>query len=321
MTDTIEAPAEAKSIDWREVQIHFGKQDGTALGKLSPKSLKWWTENWVPSVRFCSEKDKALRVALDLALVEPVVVKEKPDLTGNHIGTIGEKIQINQATVESIREYETEFNRKKVITTCLWLRNDNLFRWSTSSVPPHIKEGEVLNLTATVKDHRVNEESGERFTVLKLCKVVGAVKVEKPTHQLTLFCDAKASANGFAFCDAGGCILEYGKIRDQVVDFWPGYNGEQSNAEVCAALLAFDFARKVKEAAGLDRMLLNFHFDAQWMQGMVGKARPLRDFAKLHGLVVKMHWIPGSDNPADEWTTAAGCRVVSGNLAELAVPT
>jgi hypothetical protein len=33
--------------DWREVVIHFGEKEGTALGKLPRKSLVWWIENWV----------------------------------------------------------------------------------------------------------------------------------------------------------------------------------------------------------------------------------------------------------------------------------
>lgn len=35
--------------DWRTVAIHFGKQNGTALGKLTAKSLVWWITNWTPT--------------------------------------------------------------------------------------------------------------------------------------------------------------------------------------------------------------------------------------------------------------------------------
>ena len=34
--------------NWREVEIHFGKQKGTLLGKLAQKSLAWWIENYKP---------------------------------------------------------------------------------------------------------------------------------------------------------------------------------------------------------------------------------------------------------------------------------
>src|SRR5882757_5398096 len=38
-------------------------------------------------------------------------------VTGQHVGTVGEKITVT-VTLESAREIETEFNRKKVISTC-----------------------------------------------------------------------------------------------------------------------------------------------------------------------------------------------------------
>lgn len=34
--------------NWREVEIHFGKQKGTLLGKLAQKSLAWWIDNYKP---------------------------------------------------------------------------------------------------------------------------------------------------------------------------------------------------------------------------------------------------------------------------------
>lgn len=34
--------------NWREVEIHFGKQKGHLLGKLAQKSLAWWIENYKP---------------------------------------------------------------------------------------------------------------------------------------------------------------------------------------------------------------------------------------------------------------------------------
>lgn len=34
--------------DWRQVPIHFGKQEGTPLGKLNAKSLVWWINEYHP---------------------------------------------------------------------------------------------------------------------------------------------------------------------------------------------------------------------------------------------------------------------------------
>jgi len=278
-----------------------------------------WAKAW-----FCPvDKAGAAQAIVDAASPpKPQAAESVTDPTraeGEYVGTVGDKITIG-VTCESLRDIETEFNRKKVINTLAIFKDEegNTIKWFTSSLPSTIKEGGFVTITATVKSHDLYK--GVNTTSLIRCKVEGAVKAEKPTHQITLFCDAKASADGFAFCGADGDVLEYGSLlRDMPVDFWPGYHAEQSNSEVCAALLAFDFARKVKEAAKLERLSLKFNFDAQWMTGMVGKAKPLRDFAKKHNLEVKMNWIAGTDNPADEWTTSAGQKTQTGNLAEFAV--
>jgi hypothetical protein len=34
--------------NWREVKIHFGKQENDALGSITSKSLSWWIENYKP---------------------------------------------------------------------------------------------------------------------------------------------------------------------------------------------------------------------------------------------------------------------------------
>jgi uncharacterized protein (DUF3820 family) len=56
--------------DWRGVVIHFGKNKGTALGNLPPKSLDWWIREWNPQP-FKGKIDDAsqkLRDALDMAM-------------------------------------------------------------------------------------------------------------------------------------------------------------------------------------------------------------------------------------------------------------
>lgn len=280
-----------------------------------------WAKAW-----FCPvEKAAAAQAIVDAANPKPASpvasqpAAEAGEATGEHFGTVGEKIT-EELTCESLRDIETEFNRKKVINTLATFRDSEgrAFKWFTSSLPSGIKEGEAVMITGTVKAHEIYK--GERVTALLRCKIEGAPKVEKPTHEITLFCDAKASNDGFAFCDHEGSVIEYGSLlRDMPVDFWPGYHGEQSNSEICAALLAFDFARKVKEAAGLKSLALNFNFDAQWMKGMVGKAKPLRDFAKKHGLSVKMNWIAGTENPADEYTTSSGQIKQDGDISRFAV--
>ena len=116
-----------------------------------------------------------------------------------------------------------------------------------------------------------------------------------------------------AVCDADGEVLEYRKAGLGMPD-----NGDNTDHELAGAMLALDIARRAKEAAGLACIAVTLNFDAQWMKGMVGKAKPLRDFAKAHKLVVKMNQIAGTENPADEWTTASGEKICEGDFAALA---
>jgi hypothetical protein len=57
---------------WREVKIHFGKNNGTKLGDLDPQGLSWYMNKWEPrewpegSGKF-SDKDLALKAALAAA--------------------------------------------------------------------------------------------------------------------------------------------------------------------------------------------------------------------------------------------------------------
>jgi hypothetical protein len=64
--------------DWRGVVIHFGKNKGTALGNLPPKSLDWWIREWNPQP-FKGKIDDAsqkLRDALDTAANDVADINE-----------------------------------------------------------------------------------------------------------------------------------------------------------------------------------------------------------------------------------------------------
>lgn len=56
--------------DWRKVVIHFGKNKGTALGDLAPKSLNWWIKEWNPQPYKgkIDDASQQLRDALDMAM-------------------------------------------------------------------------------------------------------------------------------------------------------------------------------------------------------------------------------------------------------------
>lgn len=333
--------------DWRSVKIHFGKKAGTKLGDLSQRDLRWWKENWQPNSQFCKSKlsqkfeipahesdagyedddgywiagekilvpasigqrriadpancpDCALRAALNAASFEaPKVVAAA---TESKAEGEGEKVTVS-GSVEKVFDVEKEFNRKKTVTTVAILRDgeNRVFKFNVPAAAA-LKVGDEITASATVNFH--GEFEGEKYTALSRPKIAGVVKLA-PTHGIELFCDAKSREDRIAVCGADGQVLEYRKAGLGRPD-----NGDNTDHELAGAMLALDIARRAKESAGLDCIAVTLSFDAQWMKGMVGKAKPLRDFAKTHGLIVKMNQIAGTENPADEWTTAIGSRAI-----------
>jgi len=140
----------------------------------------------------------------------------------------------------------------------------------------------------------------------------------KCTHKVTLFVDAKASANGFGICDANENVLWYGKF------YYQEDAGEQSKAELCAASKAVWLASKIKEAINAEIIELELFVDAQWLtyQSHGGqKGYKLTQQSKKLGVILDVQWIPGKKNPADVWTTASGYKKWNDNdLATLAIP-
>jgi len=139
-------------------------------------------------------------------------------------------------------------------------------------------------------------------------------------YETTLYVDAKASADRFAITDEDGNVLWYGRFFDNDRD----YDGEQSSAELAAAKKAVWFAGKIKETLNEDAIRLNLYVDAQWLlyQDHPGqKGFVLTQLANRYNVQLNLEWIPGKDNPADEWTTASGYQKWSENdLSALAQP-
>lgn len=297
--------------NWQEIKIHFGKKAGATLGSLSARDLSWWKQNWFPNPRFAGAADVALRAALDVATIQ-----EAPAAcagTGSHVGTVGEKITVTVMVIERF-DLTAEFNRKKVVQEVAVLQTAEgaKLRWKTADIPSTVKVGEEITLTGTVKDH--GEWKGEKVTGIKLVKVDGAAKI-KATHGVTLFCDGKSSADRIAVTNCTTGVLYCGSAG-----LGRPSNGDNTDHELAGALKALEIANAARQAAGLDVLAVTLNYDARWMGGMVGKAKPIRDFAKANNLLVTMVHIAGNANPADEWTVGGGERRADFNLAELVKP-
>lgn len=144
---------------------------------------------------------------------------------------------------------------------------------------------------------------------------------QNATHQVTLYSDAKASAGKFAITDANGEPVWYGRFFEN--DLSRGA-GEQSGAELQAALKAVWFASKVAEAINAKAIKLNLFIDAQWLtyqDSPKQKGFALKRSADKSGVQLNTEWIPGKDNPADKYTTGRGFHKWQDNdLAALAEP-
>ena len=81
------APAAAVKFsgDWRSAVVHFGKNNGRALGSLPANVLGWYQTEWQPranpATKSFSGADLQLRMALDASLREmaPAVEPEQSD--------------------------------------------------------------------------------------------------------------------------------------------------------------------------------------------------------------------------------------------------
>lgn len=141
------------------------------------------------------------------------------------------------------------------------------------------------------------------------------------THETTLFVDAKARCQRFGICDADGDVVWHGIFFEDDQSFSYGDRNEQSACECAAARKAIWLASKIKEAVGAPALRLNLKVDAQWLCTGGGKATILQSDARRFNIDLNLEWIPGTENPADEWTTAGGFKKWNEEpLAELALP-
>lgn len=123
------------------------------------------------------------------------------------------------------------------------------------------------------------------------------------TQGLKLFSDAKARRSQFGICDREGRVVWYGK-------FGRTYQSkEQIHAELEAASYALWLANKVRITNGLKAIQLDLVVDAQALVYRAQKHQigyQLTRLAKKYAIDLSVLWIPGRQNPADQWTVADG---------------
>jgi hypothetical protein len=212
----------------------------------------------------------------EIEVVEPVVVKKGKKLT------IADKV-LAAATV--LKSFETHSQLRQ------WAIDNGMDNRSAfSNFKKALKE--KLGIDYAAVRNTINE--GVKADLLK-----------DITHEVTLYSDAKASHNRFAVTDKNGTPVWFGMFfKDDNY-----YNGEQSTGELSAAAKAVWFASKVKEYFNFKAIRLNLFVDAQWLtyqDHAKQKGYVLTKMAKQYNIDLHVNWIPGTENPADEYTTTKG---------------
>lgn len=139
------------------------------------------------------------------------------------------------------------------------------------------------------------------------------------THEINLFVDAKARCQRFAICSEDSKPVWYGIFFEDDQSFSYGDRNEQSACECAAARKAIWLTSKIKEVVSAKAVRLNLKVDAQWLVTGGGKASILQSDARRFNVELNLEWIPGTSNPADEWTIASGFKKWNDNdLAALA---
>ena len=126
---------------------------------------------------------------------------------------------------------------------------------------------------------------------------------------LKLYSDAKASKNRYAIVDQDGEPIWYGLFFANDRD----YESTQASGELAAAKKAIWLAGKVVEKLG-HTITLDLHVDAEWLtwgtatSGRGGKALVLGQLDKKMNVDLRISWVKGTKNPADQYTTCHGYK-------------
>lgn len=130
-------------------------------------------------------------------------------------------------------------------------------------------------------------------------------------YEISLYSDYKLSTNKFAITDENGKPLWYGVDFDNPT--------AQTEGELNAAKKAIWLAQKIAELKGEKGVKLNLYVDAQWLvfqSSSKQKGYELKRLADRYNVSLNTTWIPGKDNPADEYTTASDYLKWSDNSSE-----
>ncbi|MGE5943664.1 MAG: ArdC family protein [Flavobacteriales bacterium] len=203
----------------------------------------------------------------------------------------------------------------------IWHSNTNhvAYMKSWNAALTHIKEDTKFLIKAASEAQKIADfvlqfnENGEPKYFSSLKKVNASAKKDlskndktistkhDTNYQLILFSDYKSGTNKFGITDADGNPLWYGVDFDQP--------SSQPEGELNAAKKAIWLAYKIVDLYGQKGVKLILNVDAQWLvyqDNPKQKGYQLKKLADKYGIELDTNWIPGKDNPADEYTVKSG---------------
>lgn len=145
----------------------FGKHRGKTVGEVfvaDPQYIVWLSkDNYQGNDPIMIEKIKYYTELY----YETVAKKNRETSTSEHVGKIGDKIEI-EANVYGAKKVPSSYNNKIQMQCKLVDEKGN--KYSTYDLGKDVKDGDTVKLTAKVKAH--NEYLGIKFTQIYYCNVI-----------------------------------------------------------------------------------------------------------------------------------------------------
>lgn len=121
------------------------------------------------------------------------------------------------------------------------------------------------------------------------------------THELTLYCDAKASTKRFSISDENHQPISYGFFK-HTDDY-----SRQDHSELAVARRAVEIAGQIAKQHNIKTLRLHLYTDSRmltFLDSIKRKGLILALDSILQNIDLYVHWIPGETNPADPKTTS-----------------
>jgi len=159
--------------------VTFGKYRGKTLGDIfteDPQYIEWMYKN---DKHQSEERSERLKYYHEIYM-ETVRKKNLEESKSVFVGNIGDTIKIVSADVYGYEAKPSQFN-DSILHECK-LVDENGNKYKTYNIGKPVNNGDTVNLTAKVKDHK--ELLGVKFTIIYYCKDVKVLAEDTAKYNL-----------------------------------------------------------------------------------------------------------------------------------------